>query len=192
MAQNTCEAAKRLPVSFLKLKGYLRATYITGSIKWTHNGQPSGDIGIAVNSDNTSLRAFYTSTDRSGEKTELDYQVPMTRTRCHFGGWRYWLLCPLIRNGSVCNNQVGILYLEGKYLGCRRCHNLSYESQQTSYSGKWSVLRTYFALETKISEAEEKTRVKYWKGQPTKRYRKILKAYAQMERLSPAVAGIHF
>lgn len=48
--------------------------------------------------------------------------IKFTITACHFGGQRYWLLCP------NCNKRVGTLYKKpmGDLLLCRKCQNLSY------------------------------------------------------------------
>jgi hypothetical protein len=58
------------------------------------------------------------------------YQVGLVMTRPHFGGCRWWFLCPLIVNGRPCNRRVAKLYLRGKYFGCRQCHDLTYTSSQ--------------------------------------------------------------
>ena len=49
----------------------------------------------------------------------------LTTTTPRFGGLRYWLLCPR------CGRRVGKLYLVDRW-ACRRCHNLSYQSQRLS------------------------------------------------------------
>lgn len=46
----------------------------------------------------------------------------LTTTDCHFGGKRYWLICP------NCNKRVGTLYQKPTKddLFCRQCHKLTY------------------------------------------------------------------
>lgn len=63
----------------------------------------------------------------------IEYLVEVTATPCRFGGQRYWFLCPAIRQGIRCGQRVRKLYLPltGGVFGCRKCHNLTYESCQT-------------------------------------------------------------
>jgi hypothetical protein len=56
------------------------------------------------------VKLNYTITDRdSGEKTDCDYKIGLTTTPYHFGGVRYWFICPLSRNGVPCGRRVGIV-----------------------------------------------------------------------------------
>jgi len=74
----------------------------------------------------------YTITRYNGEKVPCRYEVRIDRTPCHFGGWRYWFVCPLVVGGRPCHQRVAKLYLPpgGTYYGCRHCYNLTYESVQ--------------------------------------------------------------
>ncbi len=55
------------------------------------------------------------------------FRLLFTTTKCSFGGYRWWFLCP------YCNRRVGKLYtpLSTNEFECRHCHNLTYESTQT-------------------------------------------------------------
>lgn len=49
--------------------------------------------------------------------------IPLTKTKCNYGGMRYWFLCP------KCGRRVGNLYkrpLSSLFL-CRHCQNLTYQ-----------------------------------------------------------------
>jgi len=192
MAKMTCEAAKRFPMSFLKKRKFFAYGYNSGTVNWSFNGQPTGEISIIVFSDKSAIRTFYTYTDQYDVKTQYDYRIPMTATPCYFGGFRYWFMCPSITNGMPCNTRVGVLYMGNRQLRCRRCCGLAYASQQQTHTKKWEPLRRILTLEARISDKERETRVKYWKGQPTKRYQKLLKAYDRLERLSPIVEDLRF
>lgn len=52
----------------------------------------------------------------------LGQEIDITTTPCHFGGRRFWFICP------SCGKKVGTLYLPpvGNKLLCRKCHNLAY------------------------------------------------------------------
>lgn len=55
-----------------------------------------------------------------------DQSVRIEATSCHFGGHRYWFLCP------ECSKRIAVIYeLNGQYL-CRHCHSLPYLSQQVA------------------------------------------------------------
>jgi hypothetical protein len=61
----------------------------------------------------------------------LEGIAPLTWTRCNFGGWRPWFVCP------GCGGRVAILYWhekeemsDGELLLCRSCLDLGYQSQR--------------------------------------------------------------
>ncbi len=75
----------------------------------------------------------YSMTDRvTGETTPVIEPIHLVTTACHFGGERYWFLCPLRRGAVACCRWVGKLYLPPRatYFGCRHCHDLTYRSCQ--------------------------------------------------------------
>ena len=64
----------------------------------------------------------------------IDQTFRLQATRPHFGGERWWFLCPLGIEGGPCNRRVGKLYLPPgeDFFGCRHCHDLTYLSSQKS------------------------------------------------------------
>ena len=62
----------------------------------------------------------------------MNYRVELVSTRPHYGGLRWWFLCPLIVAGHACQRRVRKLYLPpgGNYFGCRHCGELNYTSQR--------------------------------------------------------------
>jgi hypothetical protein len=52
------------------------------------------------------------------------YLVRWDVTTPHYGGWRYWWLCP------QCGRRCAILY-GGRLFLCRQCHGLTYETAQS-------------------------------------------------------------
>jgi hypothetical protein len=65
----------------------------------------------------------------------LEYEIALERTACRLGGFRYWFVCPVVKDEIYCGNRVGKLYLPpgGKFFGCRQCYDLTYESCQRSH-----------------------------------------------------------
>jgi hypothetical protein len=130
-------------------EGILRAgVRVSGSWAWTYR---SGR-GFAVNYDvdapdlaRPSVRLWYSWIWRSSRQEEsADYSVRLGVTQPHFGGLRWWFLCPLTLNGRPCGRRVGKLYLppHARYFGCRHCHQLTYSSCQEShkYDGLYRLM----------------------------------------------------
>jgi hypothetical protein len=65
----------------------------------------------------------------------------LAATPCHLGGVRWWLACPLARDGVGCGRRARKLYLRGRYFGCRHCHGLTYTSTQESDGRVYAALR---------------------------------------------------
>ncbi|HLD70031.1 MAG TPA: hypothetical protein VJA17_04620 [Candidatus Omnitrophota bacterium] len=130
----TVEECKSITIKFLNKHHYFNGSVRWGGMNWSRNGEQTGSIGFVVSTveGDEYIRFQYTQTDRhTQEKTELDYNVRLVWTPCHFGGRRWWFICPLVVNGYACNRRVGVLYLaSGKYFGCRHCHNLTYQSSK--------------------------------------------------------------
>ena len=105
------------------------------SIRWVNKfGEDAGmvsiipQVSVGGNGNKTSLRV-----DIGGIVTGQD--ISLTTTPCHYGGVRYWFLCPAVVDGVLCENRVGMLYLPpaGQVFGCRHCYGLTYESCQQSH-----------------------------------------------------------
>lgn len=60
--------------------------------------------------------------DYSYRGKDYRYKVAVTKTACHYGGYRYWWLCP------NCSKRVGVLYCAGVYV-CRHCIGALYRTQ---------------------------------------------------------------
>ena len=134
--RKTVEECKSLDISWLNRQGYL-CGFWRGTIQWTNAlGEVKSSIGIEISASREEfgvdyVRLMYTVTNcGTGEKEDLDYKIQLDCTRCHFGGFRFWFVCPLWVNGRYCGRRVGKLYLPGNatYFGCRHCYNLTYRS----------------------------------------------------------------
>ena len=133
------------------------------------------------------VRFNYTQTDRfTGEKTDLDYKIPLITTSCHFGGSRYWFQCPWYANGVYCGRRVGTLYLGGKYLACRHCYNLTYNSRNL---GGISKLAGQVISMPELDELEKSVRVKYYRGKMTRRYKRYIKKEMKSTRQMMIMVG---
>lgn len=184
MPKALAEQSNSLSISWLKKKNCLFTKQFgigikSGTIDWTL-GENKSSIGwtIVMNKENEQdyIRLFYTFTDyRTGEKGEMDFKVPLVATSCNYGGVRYWFLCPLAKNGQPCGRRIGVLYRIGKYFGCRHCGEIAYNSQRQSekYKGFVSI--------PDIERAEREVKRYYYKGKPTRKYKKVLKLNDKFE-----------
>jgi hypothetical protein len=58
------------------------------------------------------------------------YSVGLQTTRPHYGGLKWWFVCPLFQDGQKCGRRVRKLYLpSGFHFGCRHCYELSYQTR---------------------------------------------------------------
>lgn len=180
MARPRGEQMNSINIFWLKRHGYIPkgGGYIGGSLKWTWGAEPSGSIGIYVlTGEENYARLFYTHTDSwSGEKAEMDYRVRLVTTPCRYGGKRYWFLCPLVRNGIPCERRVGVLYGE-KYFGCRYCYDVAYNAQ---FEG--GRIRTGSVTEPDVKKAYNEIKRFYYRGAPTRRYRRYMRLREKMDR----------
>ncbi len=132
--KTTVEECKSISTTFLNEHGYLHHGWHAGGMKWTRNGEETGSISFTVSVQDWTgeIRFQYTQTVRaSGQKEDLDYPARLSATPCHYGGKRWWFICPLVKNEIPCNRRTLKLYLGGgKYFGCRHCYNLTYTSSQ--------------------------------------------------------------
>lgn len=185
MSKALAEWSNRLSIFWLKKHGYLHKdySYKSGSIKWSYNGNEKSSIGFSVGRDNwgtpeekTYIKLRYIHTNgHSGEKENLNYRIELATTPCNLGGKRYWFICPLVKNNNYCGRRVGVIYSVGKYYGCRHCGNITYDSQVQSkrYNGFVSI--------PDIDRAEEEVKRYYYKGKPTRKYRKVIRLNEKFE-----------
>ncbi len=157
--KTTVEECKTLPISLFKkaIRHVLEnpGEKWRGSVSWSCGGEPAGNIGYLVYSDNgyPKVKLQYKFTE-SGQ--EMDYPISLTHTVLAWGAKRWWFNCPLIKNGIPCNHRVGKLYLPPgyQYFGCRHCYELTYTSCQESH--KYDSFYSYFAGSLGMTTQEAK------------------------------------
>lgn len=180
MSKATADSLKKISTAFLKKHSYFNNSWRSGTITWTSgwDGHKSS-VGIdvrAMDDGDSYLRIHYTQTDRdTGEKKDFDYKIPLTTTPCRYGGKRYWFTCPWYKNGRYCGRRVATLYKDGDYFACRHCYNLTYDSRNLSgrYKGFVSI--------PDIEEAEKEVKRYYYRGQPTRKYRRVIRLNEKFE-----------
>ncbi|MFH1716532.1 MAG: hypothetical protein ABIF19_04210 [Planctomycetota bacterium] len=184
-SKSTIEDCTQLSIFKLKEFGLLTGWSAT-TLTWTRrlSGHESS-IGIVVDTEDLYAKVNYTVTDRnSGEKTDYDYRISLATTPCHFGGLRYWFICPLSKNGVYCGRRVGTLYLaaSGKYFGCRHCYDLSYESRNETRSGMFGAYGGVLRAERQTEDLRSQIKRWTWRGRPTRKVRRLEKLEKQESR----------
>jgi hypothetical protein len=174
MSKTQADDIKKITTSFLKKHEYFKG-WRSGTITWTSSGwggEHKSSVGIEVSTINgeSYLRIHYTQTDRdTQEKKDFNYKIPLTTTPCNYGGNRYWFICPWYKNGKYCGRRVGTLYKDGDYFACRHCYELTYSSR--NQSGRYRG----FVSCPDVEEAEKEVKRMYYRGKPTRKYRRFLK-----------------
>ena len=110
-----CEDHHRLDVRSLARDGLLTGS---STVTWSRVGHVTGTV--AINGDGDSVKLTYAL-----DGQEIEERVALSRTPVHFGGHRFWFLCP------GCERRIAILY-GGERFRCRHCHDLRYRSQRES------------------------------------------------------------
>ena len=72
---------------------------------------------------------------RGDEREPVEYALDVEVRPCHFGGWRVYLRCPLVKGGRPCGARCEKAYLPpgSRHFGCRGCHDLTYRSAQEAH-----------------------------------------------------------
>ena len=183
MAKVEAEKLKKIEIGYLNKIGMFRNGYHSRAISW-NNGKTSVMVEVFPAEEYEDckfiLRFSYHSVDRYENSKYFNYDVPVVVTPCHFGGERYWYLCPMRNSqGGFCGERVGILYLLNDYFGCRHCHNLTYESQ--NLGGMWKAGGKHLSL-LELQRIEKTFTHKRYKGKYTKRYWRFMKQEAKTLR----------
>ena len=180
--RDTVEGARKVELSWLKIQGYFDKdiSFKSGNIQWSLNGEPTSNIGIQVDTSETSphirfiyrTKGYYAS---DNEWISRDFQFPLEKMPCRYGGFKWFVRCQLTRNGRFCGRRVRMLYQAGGYYGCRHCADLTYESCNRSgiYKGFLSI--------PDMEEQEMRVKRTHYAGKPTRKYLRLLKMERQYD-----------
>lgn len=135
----TVEQCLSLDVTRMQRDGVFASPHGRGwTISWPRDfGRPGAVLGLAVVRSKDLGLGLITSPDfaetkakDSAVKLSGNYFIPVTTTNPHLGGKRPWFLCPIDYYNKRHDRRVRKLYLPPgeTVFGCRRCHNLTYQS----------------------------------------------------------------
>jgi len=155
-----------LDSKFLRREGYFDQPR-NGILNWYRNEQKRASISIKNEwnyqyTEVTGLRLEYTSTNRfTDEKTESNYVISLSRDPCRFGGYRFYFICPLTKNGITCRRRTTKLYIASgyTYFGCRMCYNLTYRSVQEHDNRVSKLMKNPWVLEQMLNSPDWKDKL---------------------------------
>ena len=141
----TVEASRALDTGDLARFKLLAPGVQSGLLHWGE-GENRSTVGytLAVEADSAILVPTY-NIIKTGER--MEYSIRLVTTKCHFGGLRWWFICPLVVSGVACGGRVRKLYLPGRYFGCRKCLDLTYTSSQESDRRVYDAARSWGFLD---------------------------------------------
>ena len=87
-------------------------------MRWDAVARPIGDMEFRIH--------FDPDPEYADESDPYAKQVRVAESTCHFGGKRYWLVCPI----AACGRHVARLSRVDEKLACRICAKLAYRSQR--------------------------------------------------------------
>jgi hypothetical protein len=102
------------------------------------------------NSEEIRLTVRYCLFRGDREPKYIRDSIPVVRTRCNFGGHRYWFRCPGVLDGRLlCRRRATALYRPpgAERLACRQCHDLTYASVQQHDKRVAALVREPFLIE---------------------------------------------
>ena len=111
-----------------------------------------------------------------------NYVIQLSRTACHYGGYRHWFNCP------SCSNRTSVLYCAGIYV-CRGCIGAYYGSQLQQpidriYS-QLNAIRKRLGWQVGIIHGIDERP----KGMHCSTFNRLLKEYQQLEH---KLIGAHY
>ena len=118
----------------LRTRRLVPGAYVAGSLNWTRGGEPSGAISYAAIMDEPGMeRLILTYTRGSGaDKESVRQEVRLVSTQPHYGGKRWWMICPY--KGTRCAK----LFLPGNgdRFASRAAWKVQYQSQRAAWHDK--------------------------------------------------------
>ncbi len=172
-------SARSVSMIDLKKWGYLepRSHSQKGTIIWSREGRQTASIGVSVVIDSTEgsymSMQYRSQSHGSSEWADRDYRVQLEALPCRYGGRKWFFRCPL----GHCQRRSRYLYCYQGLFICRRCTGLWYDSQ-TYTTNQYRLLQNLYDAE----KLEYTLKRRFYRGQPTRKYRRYLKLSHGMDR----------
>ena len=133
----TVEQCHTLDITELLHRGLFNQPKCTANVSYQTTrviGEKTFDVMIEANTstpDRLFIRLKYSIQGTDGPLETVEF-IPLEYTEPHYGGVRFWFICPLSVDGQSFGRRVSKLFLppEQRYFGCRHCYNLTYRKAQ--------------------------------------------------------------
>ena len=128
MGRVTCEDGLRFSMAKLHRWHNLATLQQSGNCTstWSRNGEKFAQINYQLNvfDETPYMRLWY-----HWNEQPYDYRIYLTKTKLHFGGHRWWFICPQTRK------RCAVLYKPPgqPYFASRKAYGLAYESQREDH-----------------------------------------------------------
>ena len=157
MAKPICDYRLRISTTVLLNGGFFNTGRVVRGL-----GSWGDGSNIAIMTDMTERPTLNLSYNMNGVAMRQEFQL--VRTRPHFGGFRWWIVCH--------GHRVVNLYLGRFGFKCRKCYGLAYKSQQEAH-GRGKAVDSMRDFNVAFPKKDpDKIRYKTWRGKPTKRWQR--------------------
>ena len=107
------ETVQSLSIVTLKQYGFLRRNGLSGSVLWGYSKITIEICTSLYYMPDPRITFKFEEKDCNGIMQNFHYYVNLAKSPCNLGGYRYWFICPIIKNGEICERRVGMLYKFG-------------------------------------------------------------------------------
>jgi hypothetical protein len=115
---------------------------------------------------------------------DIQQYIPFVKTRCHFGGYRYWFSCPAEDHRFRCDKRVGTLYLLNGFFACRHCHALTYSLRNYSRKSSHYYMLKEVRLRDRIDNLRMGLKRTRYDGKPTKKLVALSELYTEYKEIT--------
>lgn len=147
----TADMSKRIDIAWMIRTGWARpGQLVRGTLSWNCGGEPAGSIGYEADMRepyDSELRLSYTR-GSGPEREHVKQNVRLVFTEPHYGGRRWWMVCPYR------GNRCGKLYLPngGDRFAGRKAWRLGYRSQRVAPRDR--AFEKLFRLQKKLGSPQ--------------------------------------
>jgi hypothetical protein len=180
--------SKKLTLWWLKRKRYFSEPKL-GIISWEEgvwaktSNLVNETLLVQIPDDHSHVMLGYVIQNDDGSRKKCHYPVYLTKQTCHFGGFRYFFICPLGNSLIPCKRRTTVLYKpeHSSYFGCRVCHKIRYFGQVVSQKYRHRQEVRNFMTESRIERLEGVGFKRHYRGKITKRYKKLESLYKKVD-----------
>jgi hypothetical protein len=148
-----------------------------GTIEWGNGSSMEITVITEKNFEDVNMSLLILEYEQAvdGQIRSFEQRILLENTRRRYGEYGWWFLCPICPvKDSVNWRRARILYKTGQYFGCQRCSKITWKSRRRGGLKKKfgvKILPAHlYEYETRMMPTK-----KYYKGKPTKKFKKFLK-----------------